>query len=100
MTNRTTSRQSGDTWVGWVALGWTVVVLAADLKVTIPYIHWAVSALAVVLIMPYLLRIRWGLRIPAHTPAWLFVVAVCVPTLYGARLAYSFAEAGKLAVIL
>src|SRR5712692_8148561 len=100
MTDPTTSRHSGDIWVGWVALGWTVVLLAADLKVTIPYIHWAVSALAVVFIMPYLLRARWGIRIPARTPAWLFVVAVCVPTLYGARVVYSFAEAVKLAVIL
>src|SRR5437899_9944998 len=75
-------------------------MLAMDLNIGIPHVHWAVSALAVVLILPYLLRAQWKERFPARTPAWLFFVAVCVPAVYGARVVYSFAEACKLAVIL
>ncbi len=100
MTEMVTNRKWEEIWAGRVVLGWAVVVLAADLKVTVPYIHWAVSALAVVLILPYLLRARWKERFPARAPVWLFIVAVCIPVLYGARAVYSLAEAVKLAVIL
>ena len=94
------SRHRREIWAGRVALVWAVVVLAADLKVSMPHIHWAVSALAITLILPYLLRVPWKARFPARAPAWLFIVAVCVPILYRARVVYSIAEAGKLAVIL
>jgi O-antigen ligase len=100
MTDPLTSRPSREIWVSRVALGWAVAVLAADLKVNIPRIHWALSALAVILILPYLLRVRWKARFPARVPAWLFIVAVCVPVLYGASALYSLAEAGKFAAIL
>jgi O-antigen ligase len=100
MTDPLTSRHSREIWVSQVALGWAVVVLAADLKVNIPRIHWAVSALAVILILPYLLRVSWKARSPARAPAWLFIVALCVPVLYGASALYSLAEAGKFAAIL
>jgi len=94
-----TSRHSREIWVSRVALGWAVVLLAADLKVNIPRIHWAVSALAVILILPYLLRVSSKARSPARAPAWLFIVALCVPVLYGASTLYSLAEAGKLSLI-
>jgi O-antigen ligase len=79
---------------------WAIALLATDVKQSIPYVHWVLSALAVVLILPYLLRVRWKTRFPARAPAWLLVFAVCLPAIYGAKMIYSFAEAAKLTVIL
>ncbi len=91
---------SREAWPERIALVWAVAVLATELKVTVPYIHWVFSVLAVILILPYLLQVQWIARFPARTPAWLLVVAVCIPVLYGARVGYSFAVAVKLAAML
>jgi len=100
MPDTITLEQSWEAWAGWVAGAWAVVMLATELKVSIPYIHWVVSALALIATWPYLRHIRPGVRFPAQVPARLFVFAICVPVLYGAKAIYSVAEACKLAVIL
>lgn len=104
-------QEPGGKWLGCMTLGWSVAVLAADLKVSVGgHIHWLVTALAVVLVLPWMVpagnrpaserpegeRMEWD----ARTPAWLLIVAVCVPILYGAVALYSLLEAAKIAVIL
>jgi hypothetical protein len=100
MPDRVTLEQSRAVWSGQVALVWGATMLATELKVSIPYVHWIVSGLALAFTLPYLLSSPGQVRFPARTPAWLFIVAVCLPTLYGGKVVYSFAEAGKLAIIL
>ena len=100
MPDRATLEQSREVWASRVAVAWVVVMLAADLKASIPYVHWAFSALAVIVTRPYLRHIRRGVKFPAQVPARLFILAICVPVLYGAKVVYSVAEACKLAVIL
>lgn len=91
---------SQDIWAGRVAAAWAAVMLATELKTSIPYIHWAVSALSLILTMSYVRNACRGLRFPAQIPAVLFACSVCVPVLCGARVLYSFAEAVKLLLIL
>ena len=100
MQDRVTLEHSRAVWSGHVALAWGATMLATELKVSVPYVHWIVSGVALVLTLPCLLSIRGKVTFPARTPAWLFVVAVCVPAFYGDKIVYSFAEAGKLAIIL
>src|SRR5258708_4087589 len=101
MTSPATSRRQREIWAGRVAMVWAVAVLATDLKQSIyVHIHWVVSALAACLIFSYLIHIRWRRKFSARAPAWILVVAVCIPLLYGADVVYSLAEAVKLAAIL
>lgn len=103
-------KRTGETWGSAVTLVWTVLVVSADLKVGIsPYIHWAVSVIAAVLLFPYFLRFlvvpyichteRFP-RVPAMLPAALFVFSVLLPVFYGAELGHSAEQAAKLIVIL
>jgi hypothetical protein len=87
-------------WAGRVAAAWATIMLATELKVSLPYVHWVVSGLAIVVTLPYLRNFYRNAKFPARTPAWLLVVAVCIPVLYGARFGYSLAEAVKLGIIL
>src|SRR5258708_32602826 len=101
MTSPATSRRQREIWAGRVAMVWAVAVLATDLKQSIyVHIHWVVSALAGGLLFSYLIHIRWRRKFSARAPAWILVVAVCIPLLYGADVVYSLAEAVKLAAIL
>ena len=93
--------QPGEKWVAFVVVMWTTVILAADLKVSVAsYLHWIVSAAALLLAAPYLFPIPKAMRFPARLPAVLFVGTICLPILYGANVGYSLAEAAKVSVIL
>ena len=87
-------------WAGSLVAIWALVMLEADLKVSVPYVHWVFSAVVMFCIAPYLLRLPWHGRFSASLPACLFVLAVCIPTIYGAKIMYSLAEAGKVALLL
>jgi O-antigen ligase len=101
MTQSRSRAVSQETWVGHVILAWVVTVLAADLKVSVDaHIHWAITAFAALLILPYLNRVGWKVKFPARTPAWILIIAVCVPVLYGASVMHSLIEAAKIAAIL
>jgi O-antigen ligase len=88
-----------DIWAARFAFAWGFLMMATNLDVGIPHIQWFISGACLVIGLPYLLRIRWR-TFPARIPACLLVLAVCFPTIYGANLFYSLAEAGKLAVML
>ncbi len=92
--------QNREVSAGRVATGWAVLMLATELKVSLAYVHWIVSALALGVLWPYLVETRCAHKFPAQVPARLFVAAVCLPAIYGLGALYSLAEAGKLAVIL
>jgi hypothetical protein len=101
MTSPATRMQRQKVWAGRVVMFWAVAVLASDLKQNINlHIHWVVSALAAGLIFSYLIRVRWRTKFSARAPAWVLVVAVCIPLFYGADVVYSLAEAVKLAAML
>jgi O-antigen ligase len=86
--------------VGRVAMIWSMVMLATDLRSLIPYVQWAFTAAVAAIAVPYLIRHWRRVTFPGRVPAWLFVVAICIPVAYGAKVIYSFAEAVKLMVIL
>jgi O-antigen ligase len=92
--------QSREVWAGRVATGWAVLMLATELKVSLPYVHWIVSALALGVLWPYLVETKCAQNFPAQVPARLFVAAICLPAIYGSPALYSLAEAAKLAIIL
>jgi O-antigen ligase len=91
----------GEGWARRVVGAWAVLMLASDLKVTVfLYIHWVATLIAILLLWSYLGRVHWWTWFPARRAAILFLIAVAVPTLYGAKVLYSFAEVVKLAAIL
>ncbi|MBV8207623.1 MAG: O-antigen ligase family protein [Acidobacteria bacterium] len=87
-------------WDKWVVIGWMVLVLADDVRRAVPYVHWMATLLAGFLLLPLLVSSWRRPGFPARRPAWLLVIAVSVPALYGAQFGYSLAESAKLAIIL
>lgn len=87
-------------WPGRIAAAWATVMLAVELKVSLPYVHWIASGMAFLFTLDYLRSFYRSAKYPARVPAWILVLAVCIPVIYGAEFLYSFAEAAKLAIIL
>lgn len=72
-----------------------------DLKVSLFLrVHWVLSVLAVILVLPYLSRVKWRVKFPARKPVWLLIMAISIPVLYGAPIGYSLAVICKLMAIL
>jgi len=88
-------------WLGAVVCLWTILVLAADLKVSVqPQIHWFVSAVAVTLVAPLLLRMTLPAFGPGFLPAWLFTLAIVLSSAGSSNPVYGLAQAAKLVLIL
>ena len=84
-----------------VVFAWALLTLAVDLKVALFLrIHWVATAIALVLLYPYLSRVRWWVKFPARTPVVVFLLAVLIPALYGTEPVTSLGATAKLALIL
>jgi len=88
-------------WLGGVVFVWTTLVVARGLLGGVnPRFHWLVSAVAVIFIAPFLLRVTLRVPSPGLFPAWLLAIAVLLSSLGSPDSLYGLAEAGKLAIML
>jgi O-antigen ligase len=108
-------KKSGDSWARAVVFVVTLELTSSDLTTSLgPYIHWIVTALAIILLFFYgfmkslqprgapekFTAVGFRRGFPATVPAVLFLFAVCVPVVYGAALTPALVGLGKLAAIL
>lgn len=90
--------------ISWI---WVFLLLAADLKVAIhPYIHWGISLLAFVLMLPLLALAKFRIRCQ-HQIQWfavlmmiLLIISVLLTGLTTENAFYSLIQAFKLSAIL
>jgi hypothetical protein len=115
MTQTIEGRETGDAWARAVIFLLTLILTSSELHlVTYRYLHWVATGVAAILLVPYACRefilsssamrepAAGKLRkiVPACIPALLFLLAIYIPSIYGADPVPMAAGLGKLAVIL
>ncbi|WP_135257489.1 O-antigen ligase family protein [Thermus caldilimi] len=92
-------------FVRWLFGVWVLLLLQADLKVTVhPYIHWWASIVILLLALPLLVRLPYALRhwikIFAISWAGFLILSVFLSSLVSDELLYGLVQAIKLTTIL
>jgi len=80
---------------------WTIIILSADIKVSVnPHIHWIVTGLAIILIIPYIRQLKIHIPRLYLISAGLFIFSVLIAAFRSTYPLYDIVEAAKLGVIL
>ncbi len=89
-------------WLKGLIWLWILVILFADLKVTVhPYIHWVMFALLVFFILPFLFKMRFSIRFNfVIFNACLFLTSILLVGFISINPIYEIEQVIKLTIIL
>jgi len=88
-------------WLTGLVWGWAILLVQADLKITLtPYIHWIATGAFLLLALPALARLHYSWGGPLRVASAGLVVATLLSAIGSQDPTYGMGQAAKLAVLL